>query len=416
MRGLIGKTLSHSFSKEIHERLDQKEYNLIELSKLDSFFQEKAFSALNVTIPYKSDVIPFLDSVSNSAKEINAVNTIVNKNGKLHGYNTDVDGLVYAFNYYNISLENKVVGIIGNGATSRTVNYVSLLNKASNIKIFARNPKKNEYSLSEISNHKDINILINATPIGMYPNNFQDKVLNVSKLPVLEFVFDLVYNPLQTQLILDAKQANIKAANGLIMLIHQAVKANELFNDIKHNNTVTNNLYRDILMDQLNIVLIGMPMSGKSYYSRQIASAYHKDLVDVDKEIEYTQKKSIPDIFKDVGELEFRRIESSIIKDISKGLNKAISTGGGVVLNKNNINFLKQNSVIIFLDVPLKDLKNIPPKGRPLLKDPNNLENLYNQRHQLYLESCDIRIEKNSFNTTEIMHKIEVKLNEYIST
>jgi len=416
MRGLIGKKLSHSFSKEIHETLDQQEYNLIELAELDSFFREKAFSAINVTIPYKSDVIPFLDTVSESAKEINAVNTIVNENGKLRGYNTDVDGLLYAFDYYKVSIKNRVIGIIGNGATSRTVKYGSTLKKAKIIKVFARNPKENEYPLSDISLHKDINIIINATPNGMYPNNNQKTLINVEDFPTLEFVLDLVYNPLKTKLILEAREHNVRAENGLIMLIHQAVKANELFNKITYKKRTTNTIFKDIYLRQLNIVLIGMPMSGKSYYSRQIAKAYNKGLVDIDKEIEYTQKKSIQELFNEYGESGFRNIETRIIELKSKELNKAISTGGGVVLNTNNIQLLKQNGVVVFLDVSLEELMNMPTKGRPLLKDPNNLIDLFSERYDLYKNYCDVRIVKNGFNTKETMIKIGVKINEYINS
>ena len=416
MRGLIGKKLSHSFSKEIHEKLDQQEYNLIELSELDSFFQEKNFQAINVTIPYKSDVIPFLDEISDSAKEINAVNTIVNQNGILHGYNTDIDGLIYTFDYYNVSLVNKVVGIIGNGATSSTVKYVSVRKKAKNIKVFARNPKENEYPLSDIASHTDIEVLINATPNGMYPNNDANLIVNLNDFLQIEFVLDLIYNPLKTKLILEAKRLKIRAANGLMMLIHQAVRANELFNCVIHEHRVTNTLYRDIYQRQMNIVLIGMPMSGKTYYSRKIAKTYNKEFIDIDSEIEYTQMKSIPDIFAEQGESVFREIESSIVYKKSKELNKAISTGGGIVLNPKNIELLKQNGVVIFLDVSLEDLKNIRPKGRPLLQDSNNLVLLYNNRYELYINACDIRIPKKGFDTGKTMRKIEVKLNEYINS
>jgi len=416
MRGLIGKKLSHSFSKEIHEKLDKKEYNLIELSELDSFFQEKSFECINVTIPYKSKCISFLDEISESAKEINAVNTIINDNGILKGYNTDVDGLIYTFDYYNVSIENKVIGIIGNGSTSKTIEYVSKLKHAKIIKVFARNPKQNEYKLSDIDTHQDIQILINATPVGMYPNNDQDPVVNVSNFSQLEFVLDLVYNPLKTKLIIDAKKHNIKAVNGLMMLTHQAVKANELFNNRTYEKRISNTIYREIYLKQLNLVLIGMPMSGKSYYSRKLAKAYNKALVDIDREIEYTQEKSIPEIFKSAGEKEFRRIEFETIYNMSKELNKAISTGGGVVLNQKNIDVLKQNGVIIFLDAPLSDLKKMPPKGRPLLKNPSNLIKLYKERYALYNNACDIKIKKNGFNTKETMRNIEVKINEYINS
>lgn len=416
MRGLIGKKLSHSFSKEIHEKLDKQKYNLIELTELDSFFQEKSFQGINVTIPFKSDVIPFLDEISDSAKEVNAVNTIVNDNGILKGYNTDIDGLLYTFNYYNISLNNKVIGILGNGATSRTIQYVMSMQKVKEYKVFARNPKENEYPIDEYSQHKDIQVLINATPVGMYPNNDQDPVIHIEDSSSLEFVFDLVYNPLKTNLILQAKQRNIRTANGLIMLIHQAVRANEIFNNKTYNNEITNKLYRSIYLKQLNIVLIGMPMSGKSFYSRKIAKTYDKILVDIDKKIEYTQEKSIPEIFESQGEKVFREIESSVIYETSKQLGQAISTGGGVVLNPKNIEVLKQNGIVVFLDSPLEELKKMKPKNRPLLKDPNNLIKLYNDRYDLYNNYCDAKVVKNGFNARNIMRKIEVKINEYINS
>jgi len=305
---------------------------------------------------------------------------------------------------------------MGNGSTSKTIEFVSKLKHAKIIKVFARNPKQNEYKLSDIDTHQDIQILINATPVGMYPNNDQDPVVNVSNFSQLEFVLDLVYNPLKTKLIIDAKKHNIKAVNGLMMLTHQAVKANELFNNRTYEKRISNTIYREIYLKQLNLVLIGMPMSGKSYYSRKLAKAYNKALVDIDREIEYTQEKSIPEIFKSAGEKEFRRIEFETIYNMSKELNKAISTGGGVVLNQKNIDVLKQNGVIIFLDAPLSDLKKMPPKGRPLLKNPSNLIKLYKERYALYNNACDIKIKKNGFNTKETMRNIEVKINEYINS
>lgn len=416
MRGLIGKKLSHSFSKEIHETLDHNEYNLIELSELGSFFQEKNFHAINVTIPYKSGVIPFLDWVSDSAKEVNAVNTIINRDGILYGYNTDIDGLQYTFDYYDVNLNNKVVGIIGNGATSRTVQYVAKKGNAKCIKVFARSPKEAEFHLSSISKHTDIDIIINATPYGMFPNNDVKPLLNLTHYSNLEFVLDLIYNPLRTTLILEAEKHKIKTANGLMMLIHQAVKANELFNDTTYNLETTTSLYNEIYLKQLNIVFIGMPMSGKSHYTRHIAGNYQKTLIDIDKEIESTEGKSIQNIFDIYGEKAFRDIESNIISIFSKGLNKAISTGGGVVLNPENMNKLKQNGVVVFLDVPLNVLKKMSPKDRPLLKDPNNLIKLYNKRHHLYNDYCDIRILKNGLDTKKVIREIEVRIDEYISS
>jgi shikimate kinase len=229
-------------------------------------------------------------------------------------------------------------------------------------------------------------------------------------------VFDLVYNPLRTSLILQAENKNIKAVNGLMMLVHQAVVANGLFNNTTHSKDLTNTIYKELLLNQLNLVLIGMPMSGKTYYTRELSSIYHKEMFDIDRQIEYTQEKSISEIFSTLGESEFRRIEKNAIIEISKQLNKAISTGGGVILDPQNIKYLKHNGVILFLDMSLNDLKKCNPKQRPLLQDPKNLEILFNQRYDLYKKYCDIRIKKRGFKQKETLKQIEVKLNEYIST
>lgn len=415
MRGLLGKTLSHSYSKRIHEEIDGVNYNLIELDELDSFFQEKLFSGINVTIPYKTEVIKYIDTLSHEASATNSVNTIINNNGSLTGYNTDYYGLEYTLKYNNISLKDKVVGILGNGATTRTIKYLCNQKSAKEIIIFARNPKDKEYTFdSELL--ESVQILFNATPNGMYPNIDDDILINVNKLKSIEFCMDLVYNPLRTKLILALQERGIKAVNGLMMLVHQAVKANELFNKMNHSNEVTNRIYKKILLETINIVLIGMPMSGKSYFTRQVNRVYNKTIQDVDAIIEQTEKKSIPEIFEEVGENGFRNIETREIIKLSKSTNQAISTGGGVVLNKINIDYLKQNGLVVFLDMPLQYLKQCNPKNRPLLKNPKNIEKLYKERYPLYNRYADKRVLKRGFKRKETLHKIEVKINEYINT
>ncbi len=416
MFGLIGKKLSHSFSKEIHEILHSESYNLIELPQLDSFFQSKQFKGVNVTIPYKEEVIKYIDVIGDTVKKTNSVNTIINKGGFLYGYNTDYEGLKYLLKYNNIDIKNKTVLVLGNGATSRTVEV--LCNDLGTKKIIkaARSPKGNEVLLSSIDTFKGAHILINATPSGMYPNNYDELLINLEVLNELEAVVDLVYNPLETRLITKAKSLNIIAVNGLMMLVRQAVKSCELFHNQKYNDSKTIEIYRKILLNMINVILIGMPMSGKSYYAKALSGIYNKQLVDIDKQIVSDKGMYIPEIFKDSGEEDFRKIETNTLMIVSKTLNQAISTGGGTVLNANNIDYLKQNGIIIFLDVPLEELKKMNPRNRPLLKDMNSLTKLYNDRHHLYLKYADIIINKTDMDENHILNMIEVKINEYINT
>jgi len=416
MRGLLGKKLSHSYSKVVHEKIDGIEYNLIEVDDLDSFFRENNFEALNVTIPYKYDVIKYLDSIEESAALIESVNTIVRRDGLLKGYNTDIDGLIFLLEYYHINIQNVVVGILGNGATSRTIKFVCETLGAKEVKVFARKPKVTEHNLQDTSEFSTIEVLFNSTPVGMYPHVDDQLIIDILSFPHLSVLIDLIYNPLRTRLMISAQDNGIRAVNGLMMLIHQAVKANEYFNNVVHSKAKTIEIYNNILLNKINIVLIGMPMSGKSYYSRAVSNLYQKDLVDIDLLIEETSSKSIPEIFNDLGESLFRKLETDTIKKVSISHNLAISTGGGVILNKENIDYLRQNGIIIFLDMPLSELKKCNPKNRPLLKDPKNIEKLYNDRYPLYYKYCDKRVVKRGFKRQETLESIEVKINEYINS
>lgn len=416
MFGLIGKKLSHSFSKEIHEKLHSQTYNLIELNQLDSFFQEKKFNGINVTIPYKHDVIKYLDVLSESAKTTGSVNTIINNNGLLLGYNTDFDGLSYLLEYHHISLKNKTVLILGNGATSRTVYSLCTYLGAKKVYISARNPKSQEYYFTDIDFIDSAQIIFNATPNGMYPNNNDDILIDLSLFKKVEAVVDLVYNPLRTKLLQKAESLGVKAVNGLLMLVHQAVKSCELFHNQLFDSQTSVKIYKELLLDRLNIVLIGMPMSGKSHYSRLLSTRYQKELYDIDSKIEETFNMPISNYFSIYGETSFRTEESKAIKLVSEHHNKIISTGGGSILKEINIQFLKQNGIIIFLDAPLDFLKKCNPKNRPLLKEKNSLENLYNERYQIYKKNADIIIQKDILDSNIIMNLIEVKINEYLNS
>lgn len=416
MFGLIGKTLSHSLSKEIHETLNNKPYNLVELKELGPFIKQKDFVGLNVTIPYKQEVIKYLDVSSNVVQKTNAVNTIVNRNGLLYGYNTDYEGLQFLLQFHNIKIKNEAILILGNGATSSTIEVLCKELGAKTIIKVARNPKHNDLSFDEVEKFSNVDILINATPSGMYPNNEDDLLVDLESFINLKVVVDLVYNPLQTKLVRKAKLLNIKAVNGLMMLVRQAVKSCELFHNEVFNDSLTVKIYKDLIFKMYNFVLIGMPMSGKSYYARALSSLYNKTLVDIDKQISYTENLEISKIFNKYGESAFRKLESEIIRSTSKSFKQAISTGGGSILNAKNMEYLKQNGIIIFLDVPLNILKGMNPRNRPLLRDVNNLEKLYEDRHSLYLKYADIVIKKTSMDDKVVLNMIEVKINEYIST
>jgi len=416
MYGLIGKNLSHSFSKEIHENLHSETYNLIELDHLDDFFKSKKFNGLNVTIPYKQEVIQYIDFCSNVVKETNSVNTIINKAGFLYGYNTDYSGLEFLLNYYEISIKNKTVLILGNGATSRTVEVLCKNLGAQKIIKAARKPKHNEVLFSDSNKYKTANVVINATPSGMYPNNYDELLIDLGQMNSLEAVVDLVYNPLETKLVSKAKSLNILGVNGLMMLVSQAVQSCELFHNQTYKKEVIINIYKEILFNMMNIIIIGMPMSGKSFYARALSKTFNKEITDIDEEIHHIEGISIPTIFKTKGENEFRRIESEVIMNVSKELRQAISTGGGSILNAKNIDYLKQNGIIIFLDASLEVLKGMNPRNRPLLKDFKNLETLYKDRHHLYVKYADITIEKLVMDENVVLNMIEVKINEYINT
>ncbi|MBU1020451.1 MAG: shikimate dehydrogenase [Firmicutes bacterium] len=416
MFGLVGKKLSHSFSKEIHEELVNQTYNLIELDQLDSFFYEKAFLGVNVTIPYKREVFKYLDYVAESATISNSVNTIINENGVLTGYNTDFDGLIYLLKKNIISINGKSILILGNGATSGTAKAVCEFLHADRIIVSARSPKENEYHFCDTYIHQNIQVIINATPNGMYPNNDDSTLIDIFKFQNLEAVIDLVYNPLKTTLLIHAEEHNIKAVNGLLMLVHQAVKACELFHKLNFDDAITDSIYKQMLMSRLNFVLVGMPMSGKSHFAKRLSILFNKEYYDIDLQFESKYNTSIPTYFAEFGESAFRDAESCIIKTISSSHNYAISTGGGAILREKNIHNLKQNGIIIFLDASLELLQKCNPKNRPLLKDKRNLEKLYLERHHLYEKYADIVIKKDILDSDILLKMIEVKINEYISS
>ena len=394
--GLIGEHLTHSFSKIIHEKIADYVYEIkeIEPQNVDSFMKSKSFLAINVTIPYKEKVIPYLDYIDNSAKKIGAVNTVVNKNGKLYGYNTDYSGMMGLINKIGLNIKEKKVLIIGTGGTSKTATAVISDMGAKTIIYAYKFKSDSACSYDEIyKHHTDIDIIINTSPVGMYPNN--DGIpIDLKKFPKLDGILDVVYNPLKTNLVIEAQSLGIKAEGGLYMLVSQAISAYEYFMDKKASDTLCDTIYNDILSQKENIVLTGMPSSGKTTVGKILAEITGKAFVDTDDEIIKKIGMDIPTYFSKHGEAEFRKIESDVIKEISQKNSLIIATGGGAILNNDNIRRLKQNGKIYFLDRSLKNLS--PTSDRPLSSDIDALKKRYDERYPIYTSTCDVKIDANA--------------------
>lgn len=393
--GLLGEKLGHSFSRDIHSSLGNYSYDLIEVEKdrLADFIQKKDYSGLNVTIPYKEAVIPYLDKTDDHALAIGAVNTIVNKNGELFGYNTDFFGMERLINHAKIDISDKTVAILGTGGTSKTADaVVKHLGAKKAIKV-SRGNRDGAISYDDLYEMAgDIDVIINTTPAGMFPNT-EASPIDISRFERLSGVIDAVYNPLRTKLILDAKRRGIKAEGGLYMLVGQAVRASELFTGEVYDEKTTDRVYKRILREKENIVLIGMPASGKSTIGRILEKKLSRRAFDSDKIIEKEEKRSIPDIFHKDGEGKFRDIESSVIKRLSLENGIIIATGGGSILREENIDNLKKNGRLYFIDRPLPQL--IPTKSRPLASTPEDIERRFNERYGIYSSAADVRIDAN---------------------
>lgn len=387
--GCIGKKLTHSFSKEIHGKLAEYNYELIELTEeeVTPFFENKEFAAVNVTIPYKQTVIPFLDSISDIALRIGAVNTIVNRDGKLYGYNTDYYGMKALIEKIGVSLSGKKVLILGTGGTSKTARVLATDLGAAQILNVSRRKSDEWVTYEEVMEaHLDANVIINTTPSGMYPD-CETKPIDIDKFQYLEGVVDAVYNPLCTNLILDAKERNIKAEGGLYMLVMQAVVAVEKFLDTVFDKEVADKVFSDILSAKENIVLTGMPGSGKSTVGKLI-DLEGFEFVDTDTEIEKRCGCTIKDLIDTKGEKYFRDLETEVIRDVSLEGCKIISTGGGAILRPENVRYLKRNGKLFFINADIKRLR--ATDDRPLSDTYEKLKKLYDERIDIYNSTADV--------------------------
>lgn len=393
--GLIGEKLGHSFSKEIHEKIADYEYELCELDKsaVEGFMRERRFSAINVTIPYKQTVIPYLDEISDKARKIGAVNTVVNKEGRLVGDNTDYDGVVSLIKRVGINPAGKKALVLGTGGTSKTVSAVlSDMGCAEIIKV-SRKAGEGTVTYEEAKSlHSDAEIIVNTTPVGMFPKNGECPI-SIDAFTSLEGVLDVVYNPLETRLVQSAKKRGIKAEGGLFMLAAQAVYASALFTDTNVNPALIESAFESVKRGKENIVLIGMPSCGKSSVGARLSELCGREFHDLDSEIVSASGETIPDIFAKYGEAEFRRMEREAADKFSKKNGVIISCGGGTVTDAENVEKLSQNGVIIFID---RDLERLIATGdRPLSSDRTALEQIYRKRYGIYSSVCDIRVDGN---------------------
>ena len=408
--GLIGGKLGHSYSKIIHEMLCGYRYELCPLpteAEARMFLEKRAFKAINVTIPYKRLVMEYCTYLDPRAKAIGAVNTVVNKNGLLYGYNTDYLGFAHLCAAHGVDFAGRTVLILGTGGTHNTTRAVALDQGAARVLTVSRTPDraKGELSYPEAVS-SGAQIVVNTTPAGMYPNVGVCS-LDVAAMPGLEAVVDVVYNPDKTELVLRAEEAGVPVAvGGLEMLVAQAVYAAEYFLDRKFGDAPARirRITAALRKEQLNVVLVGMPSCGKSTLGRLLAKQLGRTFVDLDEEIVKADGRSIPDIFAAEGEEGFRRRESEQTARFSKEGRQVISCGGGILKKPENLRVLRQNGVVLFLDRPLEELT--VGGGRPLSSSPEALRQMEKERRPLYLAAADAVV----LNRTTVAQAVDAAL------
>lgn len=437
--GLIGKTLVHSYSKEIHEALGRYQYQLFSLAEdeMPDFINARDFRGLNVTIPYKKEVIPLCDEVTDLARGIGAVNTLFWKNASgagasesisqedkiLVGHNTDYEGFLYAASRAGIEFEGKGVLILGTGGTSLMARRAAADQNAAKIYIASRHPETDPPSGSELQNAgilstvsydhlpeiaASIDVIVNTTPVGTFPNNMQ-QVIRLKDFPGCQAVIDVIYNPFKTALLLEAEKLGLKYTNGLPMLVSQATAAAGYFLGTpgafqKENQRIIKSMKQRMG----NIVLIGMPGTGKSLIGKFLAELTGKTLQDTDAKIEEEAKMTIPEIFEKEGEAGFRDRESAICKKLGKERNLIIATGGGAILRPENVDALRQNGTLVHIT---RSIDKLPTRGRPLSKNIETLKKMEAQRMPLYKSAADITFRNNY---TCSRKKLRQRVNTYI--
>lgn len=383
--GLLGRKLGHSYSPMIHSYLGDYSYELFEVEpeELERFMTQADFDAINVTVPYKKAVLPYISALSERAERIGSVNTVVKMpDGSLFGDNTDYDGFSYMLARGGIDVKGKKALVLGSGGSSLTVTTVLADLGARSVTVISRTGENN---YENIGKHADAEIIVNTTPVGMYPNNAQSP-LSLEIFTRLEGVADLIYNPQTTELMFDAKARGVRCVGGLSMLVAQAKAASERFTGKTVDDALTEKIIGRIGEMTENIILVGMPGCGKSKIGKTIADILGREFVDTDDEIVKARGASIPEIFAREGEEAFRAYEHEAICETCKRSGLVIATGGGAPTRENNIKAIKQNGRVVFLRRPIEELSR---SGRPLSQG-SDLYKMYEQREPCYLACADV--------------------------
>ena len=384
--GLLGRTLGHSYSPAIHAMLGDYQYDLIELEPeaLEAFVKTGPWDGLNVTIPYKKAVVPFCDSLSPLAEALGSVNTLVKRDGKIYGDNTDAYGFEAMVRHLGVDCRGKKALVLGSGGASVTAQAV-LEQLGAAVTVISRSGPDNYENLHR---HGDAAILVNATPVGMYPKAGQSPV-DLDRLPQLEAVLDIVYNPTRTRLILDAQARGIPCESGLLMLVAQAVRASEIFTGQAIPAETLSRVVAAVARDMENVTLIGMPGAGKTTVGRILAQKLGREFVDCDEVLVQRAGMPIPDYFAQFGEDAFRQLETALLRELGQKSRLVLATGGGCVTRPENRDPLRQNGTVVWLKRPLRDL---PIAGRPV-SQALGVEEIYRRRQPLYEQFSDFAVD-----------------------
>ena len=388
--GLLGQKLGHSYSPQIHSQLAGYSYSLFEkdMEELNSFLRSEDFDGLNVTVPYKKEVLLYCDILSERARRLNAVNTIIrNNDGTLTGHNTDYFGFTSMLERTALNVAGKKVLVLGSGGASATAVAV-LKDKGAAVTVISRNGTNNYHNLYL---HSDACIIVNTTPVGMYPNVGVSPV-DLDLFPKLEGVLDVIYNPARTQLLMDAEKRGIVIENGLWMLVAQAKESAEWFTGTKIEDSEISQIYSSLRNKMENIILIGMPGCGKSTIGNILAEKLGRRFIDIDEQISIHTGMSIPDILYEYGEENFRQIETKVLQEFGRESGVVLATGGGCVTREENYPLLHQNGRIVWLQ---RSIDNLPIDGRPLSQK-IELTEMYKKRKPLYEAFADVCVENNS--------------------
>lgn len=394
--GLIAVRLGHSFSREIHRAIGTFPYDFCELppEELPEFMRRRDFEAINVTIPYKETVIPYLDHIDPLAASIGVVNTVVNRNGFLYGYNTDIGGMTALVQRLGLSLEGAKALTLGSGGTGRTAYAVAKSLGAAVVQPVSRREGSGCITYRQaVEQHSDAAFILNGTPIGMLPH-VEDCPLDVSCFPELRGVTDAIYNPLSSRLVRSARQRGVPAQGGLYMLVVQAILAAEHFKGTPVPRELAEQIYRDLLCRHRNVVLIGMPGCGKSAVGREIARRMGRSFFDLDEEIRRMAGRTPEEIIRSDGEEAFRDLEAQAVRELEPKNGAVIACGGGTVLRPENVDRLRANGTLLYLYRPLESLT--PSARHPLSDTPEKLRQRYEERESVYRAAADVVVEAGS--------------------